>query len=250
MLLSVSTAKPATRYGLISMRTGWVTFDCFGTLVDWHSGFSALLRPIAGSKTTDLLRAYHQLEPGVQAERPFRLYRKVLSETLLLAARDIGLELTKSQTASIAGHWGSLPVFADVEESLAGLRLAGCEIAVLTNCDDDLFKQTERRFREPFDLVVTAERVRDYKPAHNHFRFFERTTGVSRSDWVHVACSWFHDIAPARDLGIKRIWLDRDRTGDDPAAASLRLLSPTDLPAAVMGLFQTPTGKRSCRQIK
>ena len=111
-------------------------------------------------------------------------------------------------------------MFGDVEPMLASLRRAGCRLAVLTNCDDDLFEATSVDSSKRFDLVVTAERVRDYKPALAHFRYFARSTGASRDDWIHVACSWYHDIAPARELALRRVWLDRDRTGEDPASAS------------------------------
>jgi phosphonatase-like hydrolase len=132
-----------------------------------------------------------------------------------------------------------LPVFDDVEPMLAGLRAMGCRLAVLTNCDEDLFAKTQRAFRERFDLVVTAERVRDYKPSPAHFRFFSRSSGVSASDWVHVACSWYHDIGPARELGINRVWLDRDGTGEDPATATVHVRSAADVCEAVAGVFQT-----------
>ena len=84
---------------------------------------------------------------------------------------------------------------------------------------------------------MTAERVRDYKPSPAHFRFFSRSTGVSASEWAHVACSWYHDIGPARELGINRIWLDRDGTGEDPATASAHVRSAADVCAAVAGVF-------------
>ncbi len=107
---------------------------------------------------------------------------------------------------------------------------------MLTNCDDDLFEETQRAFRERFDLVVTAERVRDYKPSLAHFRYFARSTGAARDDWVHVACSWYHDIAPARELALAPVWLDRDRTGEDPSSASAYLQSAADVPDAVARL--------------
>jgi 2-haloacid dehalogenase len=112
--------------------------------------------------------------------------------------------------------WASMRLFDDVEAMLAELRSRGYRLAVLTNCDEDLFAITHRLFRVPFDLVLTAERVRGYKPARWHFRGFERMAGVVRPHWVHVANSWYHDIAPARALGVRHVWLDRDRTGEDP----------------------------------
>jgi 2-haloacid dehalogenase len=104
---------------------------------------------------------------------------------------------------------------------------------VLTNCDDDLFARTQRAFREPFDLVITAEQVRDYKPSVTHFRRFFRISGVAMPDWIHVACSWFHDIEPARSLGVKRVWVDRDRTGQDPSGATAWLPDASNLVATV-----------------
>jgi 2-haloacid dehalogenase len=97
------------------MRDRWVTFDCFGTLVDWHSGFAAILRPIAGNRTGELLRAYHEFERQIEAERPHRLYANVLTSALLLAARKTGVSLSESQARSLPQAWGSLPVFPDVE---------------------------------------------------------------------------------------------------------------------------------------
>jgi 2-haloacid dehalogenase len=130
-----------------------------------------------------------------------------------------------------------MPVFGDVEPMLAGLRADGCRLAVLTNCDEDLFAGTRRVFREPFDLVVTAERVADYKPSLAHFRYFSRVSGVRDGEWAHVANSWYHDMAPARALGLPRIWLDRDDTGEDPAGVSARVRSAASVRDALARLW-------------
>jgi 2-haloacid dehalogenase len=217
----------------------WVTFDCFGTLVDWNSGFSALLRPFAGRHTPDVMKAYHRFERLVESETPHRLYKDVLVTSLRRAADEVGLTVTDSQARTLADAWGTLPVFEDVEPMLARLRTMGWRLAVPTNCDEDLFEQTQRSFQAPFDLVVTAERVRDYKPSHSHFRFFSRSSGAENGDWVHVACSWYHDIAPARDLGIRRVWLDRDHTGEDPTTASVRITSASEVCEAIGRLLGT-----------
>jgi 2-haloacid dehalogenase len=215
----------------------WVTFDCFGTLVDWNSGFSGLLRQFAGPLTPELVKAYHRFERLVEFEAPHRLYKDVLVTSLRRGADEIGLTITDSQAHTLVDAWGTLPVFEDVEPMLARLRRMGWKLAVLTNCDEDLFQQTQRSFKEPFDMVVTAETVRDYKPSCSHFRFFSRSSGAENGDWVHVACSWYHDIAPARDLGIDRVWLDRDDTGEDPATASIRIVSASEVSEALGGLL-------------
>jgi 2-haloacid dehalogenase len=216
----------------------WVTFDCFGTLVDWNAGFAAILRPLVGAKTPQVMDAYHRFERLLEQETPHRLYKDVLATALLRAAEEVGVPLSEPQARTLPQRWGTLPVFDDVEPMLAGLRAAGYRLAVLTNCDDDLFAQTQRSFRAPFDLVVTAERVCDYKPAPTHFHYFSRVSGVRQGEWVHVANSWYHDIAPARDLAIPRIWLDRDGTGEDPAAASVRVRSATQAREAVTRLYR------------
>jgi 2-haloacid dehalogenase len=211
----------------------WVTFDCFGTLVDWNTGFERIVRPLAGAATPAVLAEYHRLERLLEQEKPHRLYADVLATALGRAAQSAGINLTEEQARSLPRSWRTLPVFEDVEPMLAGLRRLGYRLGVLTNCDDALFEKTSSSFRLPFDLVVTAERIRDYKPALTHFRAFAQLTGVAPADWIHVACSWYHDIEPARRLGVTRIWLDRDQTGEDQASASARVGSGADVCAVV-----------------
>jgi len=221
------------------MRTRWVSFDCFGTLVDWNRGFSTILAPLFGQRTAEVMRGYHAFERAVEGERPHRLYKDVLATALLRAATALGLDLSEAAARRLPLSWASQPLFADVEEMLAGLRAIGCRLAVLTNCDEDLFEQTHRSFRQPFDLVVTAERVRDYKPSLAHFHAFSQASGVAPEDWVHVACSWHHDIAPAKMLGIKRVWLDREGTGEDARAASAQVHSASEVCGTVKRLYET-----------
>jgi 2-haloacid dehalogenase len=221
------------------MTTRWVTFDCFGTLVDWNTGFSSILSPLFGTQTVNVMRAYHAHERDVEAERPHRLYKDVLATALLRAATALGLELSEADARRLPQAWASQPLFADVEEMLTGLRAMGCRLAVLTNCDDDLFAQTHQCFPQPFDLVITAERVGNYKPSPAHFRAFSEASGTSFDDWVHVACSWYHDIAPARALGIKSAWLDRDGTGEDASVASAHVRSAAVVCETVKRLYET-----------
>jgi 2-haloacid dehalogenase len=220
------------------MGARWVTFDCFGTLVDWNTGFSAVLTPLFGPRTADVLRAYHEFERELEAERPHRLYKDVLANGLLRAAAKVGITLSESGARKLQHSWASLPVFGDVEEMLARLRAMGCRLAVLTNCDDDLFAQTQRNFREPFDLVITAERVGAYKPALAHFQCFAQSSGVALKDWVHVACSWFHDIAPASAFGVQPIWLDRDMGGEKEAVSFPHVRSASEVVPAAQKLYQ------------
>ena len=215
----------------------WITFDCFGTLVDWQRGMTSALRPFAGDRTADLLRAYHAYEAVVERLTPHRSYKQVLATALHRAAEQCGVPIPEAARV-LPEAWAGLPVFDDVEPMLAALRQRGWKLAVLTNCDDDLFAATERRFRKPFDLVLTAERVRGYKPAAWHFQGFERLTHVDRRNWVHVANSWYHDIAPARALGIPHVWLDRDRTGETGVPAGAHVHTAADVPYAASRLVE------------
>ena len=214
----------------------WVSFDCFGTLVDWHAWFAEVLGPLGSHTSTDVIRAYHAHERLVERDYPHRSYKDVLVTALGRAAADCGIHLSSQDARNILmAGWASMRLFDDVEVMLAELRANGYRLAVLTNCDEDLFWTTHRLFTAPFDFVLTAERVRGYKPERWHFSGFERLTGVSKSNWVHVANSWYHDIAPARALGVRHVWLDRDRTGEDPGA-SVRVHNANDVAGVVESL--------------
>ena len=216
----------------------WVTFDCYGTLIDWQAGFTGMLSPFAGERAADVVKAYHASEREVERQQPHRSYRDVIVQAVIRAAADRGVRLSDADARTLPRSWGSMRLFDDVEALLAQLRAKGFRLAVLTNCDDDLFEMTHRAFRVPFDLFLTAERVRGYKPAPWHFRAFELITRARRDEWVHVACSWYHDIAPAQALGIRRVWLDRERTGEGPQCASVRVHSAPDAVGAIEALFQ------------
>jgi 2-haloacid dehalogenase len=175
-----------------------------------------------------VVRAYHAHEREVERELPQRSYKDVLATALVRASAEAGVRLSHNDArAVLTGAWGAMRLFDDVEAMLAELRSKGYRLAVLTNCDEDLFATTHRLFAKPFDLCLTSERVRGYKPERWHFRGFELLTRVSRQRWAHVANSWYHDIAPARALGLRHVWLDRERTGEDAAAlnagASIRV---------------------------
>ena len=214
----------------------WVTFDCYGTLIDWQTGLTDILKSLVGDRAPDVVRAYHDQERSVEREQPHRPYRDVLVTSLVRAAAAVGVRLSDAQGRELPQSWGALRPFDDAEALLAELRRKGWRVAVLTNCDDDLFEMTHRAFRSPFDLFVTAERIRSYKPDLWHFRAFELLTRVDRCNWVHVACSWYHDIVPARTFGVTRVWLDRERTGNDSKAASAHVHTAADVVRAIDGL--------------
>jgi 2-haloacid dehalogenase len=236
-----------TRRFVVSVSHRWVTFDCFGTLVDWQAWFDEVLNPVVGRAAADVIRAYHVHERIVERDYPHRSYKDVLVTALVRATADHGVPLSAHEARTMLMRaWSSMRLFDDVEAMLAELRSKGYRLAVLTNCDDDLFWTTHRLFRTPFDMVVTAERVRGYKPERWHFRGFEMLTRVAKSNWVHVANSWYHDVVPARTLGVRHVWLDRELTGEDAGLATVRVRSAVEAPSVIerlLGSADTPASR-------
>jgi 2-haloacid dehalogenase len=211
----------------------WATFDCFGTLVDWRHGIATgidLLFPGQGRK---LVEVYNEHEPAVQAESPGMRYRDVMAEALRRTAHDAGLDLRADDAHVLGDTIAYWPVFPDVAANLTGLREAGWRIALLTNCDQDIIGETQRRLGAPVDAVVTAEMVGSYKPNHNHFTRFAEALGATRDRWVHVAQSWFHDMEPAKALDVPRVWINRHADPRDPSIADAVLPDLSALLATV-----------------
>lgn len=188
----------------------WASFDCYGTLIDWRHGIATSAELLFPGRGARLLEAYHRHEYQVEREHPGMRYREVLAETLRRACAWLGLEPRAADDVSLLGetipYW---PPFPEVPAALRELRRAGWRLALLTNCDSDIIALTQRRLGAPIDAVVTAEAVGSYKPAHGHFTRFAETFEVTPDRWVHVAQSAFHDMRPARELGIRRVWINR-----------------------------------------
>jgi 2-haloacid dehalogenase len=201
--------------------------------VDWQAWFTEVLGPLGSPAVGAVVRAYHAQERLVERELPLRSYKDVLATALVRATAEAGVRLSSQDArAMLIEAWGAMRLFDDVEAMLAELRSKGYRLAVLTNCDEDLFAITHRLFARPFDLWLTSERMRGYKPERWHFRGFEMLTRVSRRHWVHVANSWYHDIAPARALGLRHVWLDRERTGEH-GGPSIHVHTPHEVAAIV-----------------
>jgi 2-haloacid dehalogenase/putative hydrolase of the HAD superfamily len=188
-----------------------VTFDCYGTLVDWETGIAEAFRQAAAADGVELqppsiVAAYHEVEPQIQATE-FRPYREVLGETARHVAARLGWELAPEETGFLAESLPDWPVFSDTQPALQRLK-SRFRIAILSNVDDDLLQATGRRIGVDFDWTVTAQRVRSYKPAQGHFAEAVRRVG-GREKLLHAAQSYFHDIRPAAEFGISAVWVNR-----------------------------------------
>jgi 2-haloacid dehalogenase len=205
----------------------WATFDCYGTLIDWNVGISAVLERLWGvEQAPKLLERYHELEPEIQAER-YRSYAEVMTLTLEALAQEVGYGIPEGESGILAQSLPEWPPFEEVPESVAELRRRGWKLAILSNSDRDLIGASMKRLGVPFDLAIVAEDVHSYKPAHGHWERFYEVTTADREHHVHVAQSHFHDIVPANELGLTSVWVNRLGESGDPAPTSeIRDLTP------------------------
>ena len=218
------------------MSDRWLTFDCFGTLIDWRHGIRTTGELLFPGHGPAFLNAYVTLEAEVESEGSFKRYRAVLTETVRRVARRLELDLKPDDATALVSTIPYWPPFGDVGPALSELRREGWKLALLTNCDRDIIALTQRRLPASFDAVVTAEDVSAYKPSPAHFRLFQSTFGSSAGAWIHVAQSYFHDIRPAHELGITRIWVNRQGEKYDPSLADAVISGLAELPGAVKRL--------------
>jgi len=197
-----------------------LTFDCYGTLIDWRGGigdaFSAIGAAVGQPVDRDQVLDLHaRFEPEVQRQE-FRSYRQVLDLTAPRIAGALGLEIPATAPHFLSESLASWQPFADTGAALNRLREAGYRLGILSNVDDDLLAATLEHFPVDFDLLVTAQQVGSYKPALGHFREAQRRIGEAR--WLHVAQSFFHDVEPAVALELPVVWINR--LHEDPCSAA------------------------------
>ena len=198
-----------------------LTFDCYGTLIDWEAGIISAVRQISavhGSSpnAADILAAFGEAEHVVQAER-YRTYRDVLALTLGRMGPRLGFVPTSAERNAFAASVGDWPTFPDTVDALRRLG-ARYRLGIVSNVDDDLFARSRKALRTDFDWVVTAQKVKGYKPATAHFDEMATRSGVPRDRTLHVAQSLFHDIAPASSLGYATLHVNRPTRGSGGGA--------------------------------
>jgi 2-haloacid dehalogenase len=181
----------------------WATFDCYGTLIDWNGGIRRELVRIFGEERADaLLVRYHVLESQFESDGELS-YREVLTE----AMRGLGAPLGEED--ALARSLPTWPPFPEVATALALARARGWKLAILSNTDRDLIDASQAQLGIPFELAIVASEIGSYKPGHRHWERFFGQTGAARESHVHVAASLFHDIAPANELGLRSVWINR-----------------------------------------
>jgi 2-haloalkanoic acid dehalogenase type II len=215
----------AAEYRVAAVSERWATFDCYGTLIDWEGGIrSAVAELWPNLDPQRMLEHYHAVEPRVQADRDLP-YREVMARAVeaLAAIEAVDLELERREhLAESLPRWRA---FDEVPANLSELRERGWKLAILSNTDPDLLAASINTLGVTFELAITATEAGSYKPEHGHWERFRAQAGeVDRH--VHVAASLFHDIAPAAELGLPAVWINRlGESSGLPRAAELPDLS-------------------------
>ncbi|HEY0520264.1 MAG TPA: HAD-IA family hydrolase [Ilumatobacteraceae bacterium] len=213
-----------------------MSFDCYGTLIDWETGIANALRPWAdrnGLALSDqaLIAAHGRHESHVENDMPTALYPVILADTLRRIGDALGVPVTEADAAAYGSSVKDWPAFPDTVAALRRLK-SRFKLIILSNIDRGSFAATLPRLGVDFDAVVTAEDVGSYKPEMGHFeRLFEEiaTLGVPRDQLVHVAESLFHDHEPAARLSLPSVWIHRrhELGGTGATATPAGDVSPT-----------------------
>jgi 2-haloacid dehalogenase len=198
-----------------------LTFDCYGTLIDWEQGILAALRPILqahGEARSDaeLLRAYADLEAHLEGG-PYRSYRAVLEDIVRGIGEQFGFNPSAEEVRSLPESLPKWDPFPDTRAALQALHTK-YQLAIISNTDDDLFAATARKLGVKFDFVITAQQAKSYKPSLNNFRLAIDRIGLPVESILHVGQSVFHDVVPAKSLGLATVWVTRRRVKEGIAA--------------------------------
>ncbi len=201
-----------------------MTFDCYGTLIDWEAGISAAIGPVLKNSGVAveheaLIAAFGEEEREVEAG-PFKPYREVLAEVAQRLSKRFGFTLGGREQHFLAASVNDWPAFIETPEAMRRLKLR-FRLAVVSNIDDDLFEGSRPKLGVGLDALVTAEQVRSYKPGRAHFVEVQRRLGLPASQILHVAESRFHDVEPAKALGFGTVWVNRHALHGGPSASGL-----------------------------
>lgn len=222
-----------------------VSFDCYGTLVDWETGLERGLLFILREKPDPpgldrVVEAWGRHERALTSGKEgYRRYRDVIAEALRLAFEDLGVPFEARDGYRLASGMGKWEPFDDVPGALGDLADLGYAIAIFSNTDDDILQQTVKLLGTEPDVAVTAEQVKAYKPDEAVFLEGLKRLGLPAERVLHVSFSMYHDLEPARRLGFQTLWLDRSGIGESEVEVDYRargmkglvdLLRPMALP--------------------
>ncbi len=222
-------------------RVEWVTFDCYGTLIDWEKGITDALAPFLPFPVdqASLVAHYIEVEAAVEKEE-YRPYRDVLAIASARLLEQMGHPFPLGRQNVLPDSLPSWPAFPEVPSALRTLQERGYRLAVLSNVDRDLLTASVVHLGVTPHLLITAQDCRAYKPAPNHWRYFERVSRAGPGRTLHVAASLYHDIIPANRLGYRTVFINRkgeEVTGVNP---TFTLSELSNLPELLEDLMRRP----------
>lgn len=213
-----------------------LSFDCYGTLIDWETGILNALKPIALKNKLNLtdeqiLNTYAMLETDIESG-PYQTYRNVLRQVMIHFADHFDFMLEEAETETLANSVKDWPPFTDTVEALHRLKKK-YKLAILSNVDDDLFAFSGKHLKVEFDFIFTAQQIGSYKPSEQNFQHLIDNIDLSADQLLHVAQSIFHDVVPARKKGLATVWVnrrkDKDGFGATPEASETPDLEVPDM---------------------
>lgn len=220
-------------------RYGVLTFDCYGTLIDWETGILRALKPLLSDygvtlDDEEILQVFAEIESSVEAGE-YVSYREVLRRVVQGFGVRLGFQPAEYELNGLASSLGQWQPFPDTAAALQTLGRK-YRLAVISNIDDELFAVTAQHFPVEFDWVITAEQARAYKPSRKVFEYALRKLAVPRDQILHIAQSLYHDIAPASAMGIATVWVNR-RKGGSGSGATLPAQAAPDLEVSDLGAW-------------
>ena len=205
-------------------RPTWLTFDCYGTLIQWDEGLLAAVQTILSKQAATtvnaatLLHTYDKHEHRLERAVPHKSFRAVAGESFRLAMEELNLAHMPNDIDILTSGISRMPPFPEVVGALGALKAQGFKLCVVSNTDDDIIAGNIKQLGGHIDRVITAQQAQAYKPSRVIFEFAHRAIGVGKNELVHICASPHLDLAAAHELGFRCIWIDRG-TGREPPAS-------------------------------
>ncbi|NEN90766.1 MAG: haloacid dehalogenase type II [Okeania sp. SIO3H1] len=208
-----------------------VSFDCYGTLIDWESGIITVLKNLIANhqiniSAQQILEMFAKFESEAEAGEYIK-YREVLKQVVEKIGKELNFQPTELELNSLANSIKNWQPFSDTITALQTLKQK-YRLAIISNIDDDLFADTAKHLQIEFDFVITAQQIKSYKPSKNNFEMAIKKMEITPEKLLHIAQSIYHDIVPAKAMGLSTIWVNR-RQGKEGFGATLPASEKPDL---------------------
>ena len=201
------------------MKPVYLTFDCYGTLIDWKSGVLSALRDYPNVDPDEFFETWWQVDRRLTCDTAYRRYREVLALDFAEAFQSVGIVITRKKAECLADGLGDWTPFPDAPAALAAFRRLGFKLGILSNIDNELLEQSVDQLGVDIEVRITAENIRSYKPETRHFEALLERTGLQPAQVLHIAASRFVDIAPASRLGFRTMYVQRAEPDADHEVA-------------------------------